>query len=161
MLISLLNSDAIKDILLIDKPYSDDLWYGNDNDSGIVYKQIFPYLHIDDTQMNEKTYICFEVNIANIPTAAIKNMDIVVWCLCHKSCMKYDKEGYSGTRADILSDAVEQALRQSEMNSQTKEKTNFGIGKLQLQSVTQFTPANKDFYGRQMSFTVPDFRFKN
>ena len=62
--------------------------------------------------------------------------------------MKYSKKGYIGTKSDILADMIERQLRDSD---------KFGIGKLQLQSVTHFFPS-KDYYGRQMIFYTPDFR---
>lgn len=154
----ILNSDDIKDIMLVGEEYSDDMWYGIDDDDGIVYRQIFPYLYIDETQTQVNTYICFETDIPNIPTATIKDMKLIVWCLCHKRCMKYSKNGYSGTRADILADAVERTLRQAEADSQNKGRSKFGIGKLHLESVTYMASQYKDYYGRQMIFTVPDFK---
>lgn len=155
----ILNSDDIKDIMLVGEEYSDDMWYGvDDDDYGIVYRQIFPYLYIDETQTKVNTYICFETDIPRIPTETIKDMKLIVWCLCHKRCMKYSKKGYSGTRVDILADAIERTLYQSEIDSQNKGKAKFGIGKLHLDSVTYMAPQNKEYYGRQMIFTVPDFK---
>lgn len=157
----ILESNDIKEIMLVGEEYSDDMWYGvDDDDYGIVYKQIFPYLYIEETQIKVKTYICFETDIPRIPTSTIKDMKLIVWCICHKSCMKYSKKGYSGTRADILADAVERALRQSETDSQNKGKSKFGIGTLHLESVTYIASQNKEYYGRQMIFTVPDFKVK-
>lgn len=156
-----LNSEDIKDILLVGTQYSDELWYGRENneeDYGIVYRQIFPYLYYDQAQTDVKTYICFDTDIPVIPTTIIKDMKLIVWCLCHRSCMKYSKEGYCGTRADLLADAVERALRQSEMDHQNKSRSKFGIGRLHLESVTYITSENKEYYGRQMIFTVPDFK---
>lgn len=155
------NSKDIKDILLVGTEYSDEMWYGkedNDEDYGIVYKQIFPYLYINETQTDVKAYICFDTDIPRIPTSTIKEMKLIVWCLCHKSCMKYSKTEYSGTRVDILADAVERSLRQAEVDSEKNGKSKFGIGRLHLDSVTYMTSQNKEYYGRQMIFTVPDFK---
>lgn len=158
---SVLNSVDIKDIMLVGEEYSDDMWYGvDDNDYGIVYRQIFPYLYIDETQTKVNTYICFETEIPRISSATIKDVKLIVWCLCHKKCMKYSKKGYSGTRADILADAVERTLHQTEVDSQDKGKSKFGIGKLHLDSVTYITSQNKEYYGRQLVFTVPEFKTK-
>lgn len=124
---------------------------GNDEDYGLVYKQIFPYLYIDDTQDEVLPYLCVEVDVPDIPTSAVKEMKIIIWCYCHKKCMKYTKKGYSGTRSDILADMVERQLGDSE---------RFGIGKLSLASVTYLTDVNHRYYGRQLVFTAADFRKK-
>lgn len=149
----LLNSDDIMEILL-GKGYTQDQVWGNDendDDYGIVYKQVFPHLYIDETQTKVLSYLCFEVDVPVIPTRTIKDMKIIVWAYCNKDCMRYAKKGYLGTRSDILADAVERAL----CNSQ-----KLGIGRLRLDSATYLSPSNKQFYGRQLIFTVPDFKTK-
>lgn len=116
----------------------------------IVYNQVFPYLYIDETQTETKTYICCEVNVPRIPTNTIKDIVITIWIFCHKDIMKYSKKGYRGTRTDILADMIERNLRDSD---------KFGIGKVHLDSVTCISP-NTKLYGRQMIFTIPDFKIK-
>ena len=64
--------------------------------------------------------------------------------------MKYSKKGYKGSRTDILADMIERCLCDSD---------KFGIGKLHLDSVTHIYPNTKT-YGRQMIFTIPDFKIK-
>ena len=100
----------------------------------IVYNQVFPYLYIDETQTETKTYICCEVNVPRIPTNTIKDMTITIWVFCHKDIMKYSKKGYRGTRTDILADMIERNLRDSD---------EFGIGKVHLDSVTCISPNTK------------------
>lgn len=149
----ILNSDDIMEILL-GKGYTQEQVWGNeenDDDYGIVYKQVFPHLYIDDTQTTVLTYLCYEVDVPRIPTGTIKDMKIIVWAYCNKDSMRYSKKGYLGTRADILADAVERALCDSQ---------KLGIGKLHLDSATYLSPSNKQFYGRQLVFTVPDFKAK-
>lgn len=130
--------------LLLGKGYTDE------NITDLMYTQIFPYLYIDETQTDVLSYLCFEVNIPRIPTANIKDIQIIIWAYCHKDIMKYSKKGYSGSRTDILADMVERVLRDS---------YDFGIGKLHLDSVGCINPHSK-YYGRQLIFTVPDFRVK-
>ena len=64
--------------------------------------------------------------------------------------MQYEKDGYLGTRPDILADMIERKLHAS---------SQFGIGQLRLESVTSNVLDNR-YYGRQMLFTVPDFKTK-
>ena len=65
--------------------------------------------------------------------------------------MKYSKKGYRGTRVDILCDMIERSLRNSD---------KFGIGKLHLSSVEHFFP-NAKTYGKQMIYTISDFKIKD
>lgn len=149
----LLNSKDVMDIILGGEYTNEQVW-GKDEDEedyGVVYRQVFPYLYIEDTQTEVLSYICFEVDVPRIPTGTIKEMKIIIWVYCHKNCMKYSKKGFLGTRADILADAVERALYDSD---------KFGIGKVHLDSVTYLNSANKEYYGRQLIFSVPDFRVK-
>lgn len=125
--------------------------YDDEDVDNLIYKQIFPYLYIDDTQTEVMTYICLEVDIPRIPTHTIKNVQVIIWICSHKEDMKYSKYGYLGTKVDILSDIVERSLHNSD---------KFGIGKLSLNSVTHFFP-NAKYYGKQLIFNTSDFTVKN
>lgn len=124
--------------------------YTEDDIENLIYTQIFPYLYTNETQQETLPYLCVEVDIPRIPTGTIKDMRLIVWAYSHKKCMKYNKKGYLGTRIDILADMVERQLRDS---------NKFGIGKLELLSCTYFFP-NSEYYGRQMIFSIPDFKIK-
>lgn len=141
---AILNSNNIIQLLLNKDTYSDE------EVDDLMYTQVFPYLYVDGTQTSVLSYLCIEINIPRIPTNTIKDIQIIVLAYCHKDCMKYTKKGYLGTRADILADMVERELRDSD---------RFGIGKLRLTSVSHFFPNNK-YYGREMRFTIPDFKVK-
>ncbi len=140
---SFLNSSDIMELML----GSD---YSQDDVNNILYNQIFPYLYSDETKTDIKTYLCTEIDIPKIPTATIKDMKIIIWIYCHRDYMQYSKQEYFGTRVDILADMVEREIR---------DCTQLGIGNLHLDSVT-YMSENKTYYGRQMIFTVPDFKFK-
>lgn len=139
-----LNSPCITSLLL-DKDDSCE-----EDIDNLVYTQIFPYLYVDNTQTKVLSYLCFEVDIPRIPTPTIKDVKFMVWIYCRKDGMNYSKKGYLGTRVDILADMVEQELH---------DQRKFGIGKLSLESVTHCFPSN-EYYGRQMIFTIPDFKVK-
>lgn len=140
-----INSDEICELLFYKKPYTED-----DVDN-LVYSQVFPYLFVNETQTEVLTYLCFEVDIPRIPTGTIKDMKLIVWIYSHKNRMRYSKKGYSGTITDILADMVDSQLRDSD---------KFGIGKLELLSATYFSP-NRDYYGRQLVYNMPDFKAKD
>lgn len=138
------NSDEICELMFNKEPYTD-----ADVDD-LLYTQIFPYLYVDETQTEVKPYICFEVDVPRIPTGTIKDAKLIIWVYSHKDGMRYSKEGYSGTKVDILADMIERQLRES---------NEFGIGKLQLLSCTYFIP-NSKYYGKQMVYNMPDFKAK-
>lgn len=117
------------------------------SDDDLLYKHIFPYLYIDETQTKQESYICVEVDVPRTMDFTYKDMRIIVWCYCHKGTMKYSHEGYMGTRADILSDMADRLLNSS---------NDFGLGRLKLQSCTYFSPS-KDYYGRQLIYSCPEF----
>ena len=106
-----LDNSEIMEVLL-GKGY--DKKYTQDEIDDTVYKQIFPYLYIDETQTQTLSYICCEVETPRIPTGTIKDMMITIWVFCHKGVMKYSKKGYRGTRVDILCDMIERSLRYSD-----------------------------------------------
>ncbi len=149
----LLNSDDIMEILL-GKGYTEEQVWGNDEDDddyGIVYKQVFPTLYIDETQTEVLSYLCFEVDVPRIPTGTIKDMKIIVWAYCNKSSMRYSKKGYL---------ALKPIFWLMRLKEHCLIHKKFGIGKLHLDSATYISSSNKQFYGRQMIFTIPDFKSK-
>lgn len=158
-----MNESVLKDIgiyknrlisLLLESPDILELMLGKEyteiDVENIVYKQIFPYLYVDDTQTSVKTFLCFDVGVARVPTATIKDIKIIMRIYCHKDCMRYSKNGYLGTRADILSDMIERQLGDS---------YRFGVGRLQLESVLPIY-LEKTYYGKEIIYTTPDFKTK-
>lgn len=137
-----INSDEICELLFNKEPYTEE------DVENLIYSQVFPYLYVDETQTEVKTYICFEVDVPRIPTGTVKDMKLIVWAYSHKDGMRYYKKGHSGTKVDILADMIERQLRES---------NEFGIGKLQLLSCTYFIP-NSKYYGKQMVYNMPDFK---
>lgn len=53
-------------------------------DEKLLYRNIFPYLYVDDTQTNQESYICVEVDIPRTMNFTYKDMRIIIWCYCHK-----------------------------------------------------------------------------
>ena len=144
ILTTIVKSDDICDLILGDD-------YNRDNkediDTKLIYEYIFPYLYIDDEQTSAKTYVCIEVSVPRTHDFTYKDMQIDILCYCHKDIMQYYKAGYSGTRADIITDMVDRLLNSS---------NNYGVGRLKLKSVV---PANvsKTHYGWHMIYTCAEF----
>ena len=126
--------------------------YGEINiDDEVMYKNVFPYLYIDGVQNEVKTYICIEVSVPKTYDFTYKNMEIDIWCYCHKDIMEYHKKGYLGTRADILSDMVDRLLNSS---------NNYGIGRLKLQSSVPLS-ISMYHYGRHLTYSCTEFNIEN
>lgn len=125
--------------------------YTADDVNSLEYTRIFPFLYLKTTPDEAIPYLCVEADIPELQSGAMKNMRITVWVLCHKNCMKYAKTGYIGTRTDILSDMIERLFNGS---------YEFGIGKLHLDSASHLSNTNENYYGRQLIFSVPDFKVK-
>lgn len=121
-----------------------------DVDEKLIYKHVFPYLYVDDTQTETKTYICVEVSVPRTMDFTYKDMKIDIWCYCHKDIMKYSKKGFLGTKADICSDMIDRLLNSS---------NNFGLGRLKLQSCVPLT-VSKTHYGRHLTYTCAEFNIE-
>lgn len=122
-----------------------------DVDEKLTYKNIFPYLYVDETQTETKTYICIEVSVPRTHDFTYKDMKVDIWCYCHKDIMEYRKKGFSGTRSDILSDMVDRLLNSS---------NNYGIGRLKLQSCIPIN-ISKTHYGRHLTYSCAEFNIEN
>lgn len=113
----------------------------------LLYEHIFPYLYVDDVQEHTDSYICVEIDVPRTMGATFKQMNVIVWCYCHKDIMKYSKKGYSGTRADILTTMVDDLLNTSR---------EFGVGRLMLTSNNYMKP-HTNYYGRALVYSCPEF----
>lgn len=129
-----------------------ELMLGNTYDEEIaneqlMYHNIFPYLYIEGTQTEEKSYLCFDIDIPKVVDDNLKNIEITVFAYCHKRIMDYKKTDFMGDRADILADMAERCISGSE---------KLGIGKLKLDS-SRAISLGENFYGRKLVYKNPDF----
>lgn len=149
LLTAFVNSNEICELLFNKKQYTEE------DVENLIYTQVFPYLYTDETQTETLTYLCFEIDVQSSSnnktmSGTIKNLKMIIFAYCHKDIMDYHKEGYYGTRVDILANMAERQLRDS---------YDFGIGKPELVSVTNLFP-NNNYYGRQLVYNVPEFKIK-
>ncbi len=116
-------------------------------------KHVDSHLFVDEILTETSTYIFYDVRIPYLHTQT-KKCEIIMYMICHRSIIDdYHKEGYYGDRVDILTQMVEKAI----IND--KDIANsFGIGSLTLDSVDFYN--SRRFYGRLLTFSVPDFRMK-
>lgn len=151
LLSMIVKSSDIKDAMFIEDNKRKDGNLGQ-----LMFKQIFPYLYVDETQTEVLPFICVEDDVPRIPTGTIKDMQLTVWAYAHKDCMQYsyyNYKDYIGTRADALCDMIDRIIM-SEENCR-----KFGIGIPQLISVGHLFPQN-EYYGRQLIYKISDFKLK-
>jgi len=125
----------------------------------LVYSQIFPFPYIENTQTETKPYMCIETDFSS-SSHTIKDVMIYIWVYAHKDVIgnkkrveKYKGSGYAGTFIDILADIIDQDLRKPE------HKNKYGVGSPTLKKATPTYP-NNNYYGRQMTYVVSDFKVK-
>ena len=125
----------------------------SDEADEVFEKYIFDYEYVDSTTSEAAAYICVEADLANIPTATIKDMRLYVRVVCHKNFMGIDPakfKGIIGNRRDNLTRYVDSLLNGSDV---------FGIGKLHLLSC-RAAPAPTGFAARELAYKVADFKDK-
>ena len=136
--------------LLADKPTAtiEDI---EDNNGELKY--MFDYDYIDETITEISSFICVDTIITKVGNDHIKDVKLLVWVISHKQHMKLDRtlfKGYKGNRRNNIVKYIDKLLNGSD---------DFGIGALQLQSVSNITlPSN--FTGKQLIYTVPSFNRK-
>lgn len=109
------------------------------------------HLFIDDTIEETDTFIFYDITMPQLHEN-VKNCQVILYAICHRDVLDdYEAEGYYGNRADVLSQMVEDCLINDE-----KVANSFGIGELNLDSVDIYNSRN--FYGRVLVFSVPNFR---
>ena len=110
----------------------------------LAYTQVFPYEYIPETVDEGKTFICFDVDIDRVENKTFYMPVLYVWCFTHKS--KFRLPG-GGVRLDQLSSELDRLLNGSRI---------YGLGELNLRSVTRFSPI-LDYQGRVLVYTAKDF----
>ena len=70
------------------------------------YKQVFPYGWIGDTVAIAKTFVCFDVDVPQIKTIAVKDCYLYIWVFSHKDLMPTR----DGVRVDLLASRIDWLL---------------------------------------------------
>lgn len=110
----------------------------------LAYKQIFPYEFVPETVDDGTTFICFDVDIAEVQDKTFYMPVVYVWVFTHKSKLRLSE---GGVRVDQM--AVE-------VNKELGGSRYFGLGELELFSVGRFSPA-PDYLGRVLTYSARDF----
>ena len=110
----------------------------------MAYKKIFPLEYIPDTVGQGGTFICYDVDIADVENETFLKPVLYIWIFTHKSKLRLPK---GGLRLDSLS---------VEINKELNGNRNFGLGKLSLKRVDRFVPID-DYQGRCLTYITKDF----
>lgn len=117
-----------------------------DDRYSLVYKNIFPYLMIPNTQTETKSYITMSVDMPRVSTKNyfFKDMLITLNVIVHESLINMEDE--SATRADYIS---------SKLNKIFNNNTGYGNQPLEYVSDVEsvITVGNTRFYTRSMRFS--------
>ena len=110
----------------------------------LAYTQVFPCEYVPDTAVEGKTYVCFDVDIAESVNNTYLLPKIYIWVFSHRSRLRLPNGG--GVRTDALCAAIADTINGSRM---------YGLGELNLYSVRRFAPMT-DYQGKVMCFDAVD-----
>lgn len=121
-----------------------------DNENGdvpnhtLAYSQVYPYEFVPETIDNGQTFVCFDVDIAEVINKTFYIPVLYVWIFTHKSKMR---PVLGGVRTDMLASKINELLNGSRF---------YGLGELNLKQVGRFSPIN-DYQGRVLTYYAKDF----
>lgn len=110
----------------------------------LAYSQIFPFEFVPETVDNGQTFVCFDVDIVDVQNKTFYTPVLYVWVFTHKSKLHLPE---GGVRTDALAVEINRFLNGSRF---------YGLGELELKSVTRFSPIN-DYQGRALAYVARDF----
>ena len=117
----------------------------------LVYKNIFPYLRIPDSQNKADTYILLSVDLLNInrKNPAFLDLRLTIWAMAHQECMQMEES--ESTRIDYLGEALR--------NLFDGEK-KYGFGVLELNSSREII-LNERYQYRELIFHTVDLKLSS
>jgi len=110
----------------------------------LAYSQVYPYEFVPETVDNGQTFVCFDVDIAEVVNKTFYVPVLYVWVFTHKSKMRLST---GGVRTDILA---------SKINAMLNGSRFYGLGELDLRQVGRFSPIT-DYQGRVLTYYAKDF----
>lgn len=115
-----------------------------ENSDELIYKQIFPYYYIPETQTEAQSYVIMKVNGLGIKNKIYNKAEVYICVVSHQDAMK-SKGG--GTRIDLMGEAVEELFN---------GRDDFGFGEMELVSNIE-SEINTNHRCRILRFMVEDF----
>lgn len=113
---------------------------------------ILPYLYVPPATIDKaSTFICFDVTTRQENhSSTMQNLYVYMNIFCNKSLMRYNLDGYHGTRMDILLTLLTQMMT---------VPNKFGISSFIPKEPKPIHPANS-YDGYQAIYVIPDFNVK-
>ena len=131
-LIALVNDSYIEDGEIIDA-------------NGLVYKQIFPFYYIPETQTETLSYVIMKVNGLGVSGKIYNKVEVYICVMSHQDIMIV--EDANGTRIDLMGEIIEDLFN---------GRDDFGFGEMELRSNAEIN-INTTYRGRELRFFVEDF----
>ena len=138
---SIINSPEL--IALVNDSYIEDGEIIDAND--LVYKQIFPFYYIPDTQTETLSYVIMKVNGLGVSGKIYNKAEVYICVMSHQDIMKV--EDANGTRIDLMGEIIEDLFN---------GRDDFGFGEMELKSNAEIN-INTTYRGRELRFFVEDF----
>ena len=138
---SIINSPKL--IALVNDSYIEDGEIIDAND--LVYKQIFPFYYIPDTQTETLSYVIMKVNGLGVSGKIYNKAEVYICVMSHQDIMKVEDAG--GTRIDLMGEIIEDLFN---------GRDDFGFGEMELKSNAEIN-INTTYRGRELRFFVEDF----
>ena len=129
-------------VTLINDDYIDENGECVDSDE-LIYKQIFPYYYIPETQNEQKSYVIMKVNGLGIKNKIYNKAEVFICVISHQGIMK----AKGGTRIDKMGEIVEELFN---------GRDDFGFGEMELVSNIE-SEINTTHRCRILRFMVEDF----
>ena len=117
-------------------------------DCDLPFKVVFPYNYVSENTTQEKTYICFDIEVPEVQNSTSLEYDLYIWAFCHES--KIPVKG-GGTRPDQLAMQIQRLLSLS---------NDFGKTPLMLESVASVSPI-KEHWGKILQYKTVAFNTPN
>lgn len=111
----------------------------------LIYKQIYPYEYVPETNQEATTYVCCDVDILGTGgTKTFLSPVLYIWIFTHSSKLRLPE---GGVRTDKLC---------SEICKKINGSREYGLGELELYAVKRFAPMT-DYQGKCLIFHAKDF----
>lgn len=115
---------------------------------GLPYSQIYPFEFIPETVNDGKTFICFDLDITDVPNKTYYIPTLYVWFFTHKSLFRMQN---GGCLLDELGKEINRLLNGSRY---------YGLGTLNLRRLRRFSPIT-DYLGRLLIYDTVDLNRNN
>lgn len=113
-----------------------------DSPDELIYKSLYPFLFIPETQDKVATYICFDLFVTDVKDNLLKTVELHFYIFSHQDHMR-TQFGYS--RIDYIQHQIDKILNGS---------TIIGIDNIQLKKSIPLLFGTMPYRGKELIYTV-------